>query len=45
MQITYDWVTAMGRSYCELDILFENKVPAWRFSKTKVDRKFLFIRV
>ncbi|KAJ7362346.1 hypothetical protein DFH08DRAFT_667367, partial [Mycena albidolilacea] len=26
-----------GRSYGELDILFENKVPAWRFSKTKVD--------
>ncbi|KAJ7889441.1 trehalose transport-related protein [Mycena olivaceomarginata] len=27
-----------GRSYGELDILFENKVPAWRFSKTKVDQ-------
>ncbi|KAF7350122.1 Maltose permease [Mycena venus] len=28
----------MGRSYGELDILFENKVPAWRFSKSKVDQ-------
>lgn len=27
------------RSYGELDILFENKVPAWRFKKTKADRK------
>ncbi|KAJ6503790.1 maltose permease [Mycena sanguinolenta] len=27
-----------GRSYGELDILFENKVPAWRFSGTKVDQ-------
>ncbi|KAK6984885.1 maltose permease [Favolaschia claudopus] len=27
-----------GRSYGELDILFENKVTAWRFSKTKVDQ-------
>ena len=28
-----------GRSYGELDILFMNKVPAWRFKSTKVDRK------
>ncbi|KAJ7840999.1 maltose permease [Mycena leptocephala] len=28
----------MGRSYGELDILFENRVPAWRFSKSKVDQ-------
>jgi len=28
-----------GRSYGELDILFMNKVPAWRFKHTKVDRK------
>lgn len=27
-----------NRSYGELDILFENRVPAWRFSKTKVDQ-------
>ncbi|KAJ7624653.1 trehalose transport-related protein [Roridomyces roridus] len=27
-----------GRSYGELDILFENKVPAWRFAGTKVDQ-------
>lgn len=27
-----------GRSYGELDILFENKVPAWRFKSTKVDQ-------
>ena len=30
-----------NRSYGELDLLFENRVPAWRFSKTKVDRKSL----
>ncbi|KAJ7152083.1 trehalose transport-related protein [Mycena filopes] len=28
----------MGRSYGELDILFENRVPAWRFSRSKVDQ-------
>lgn len=28
-----------GRSYGELDLLFENKVPAWRFKSTKVDRE------
>ncbi|KAJ7121612.1 maltose permease [Mycena epipterygia] len=28
----------MGRSYGELDVLFENKVPAWRFARTKVDQ-------
>ncbi|KAJ7624208.1 maltose permease [Mycena polygramma] len=27
-----------GRSYGELDILFANRVPAWRFSKSKVDQ-------
>ena len=35
----------MGRSYGELDILFENRVPAWRFKNSKVDRElptFLF---
>jgi hypothetical protein len=35
-------VAAMGRSYGELDILFENHVPAWRFSKSKVDRESPF---
>ncbi|KAJ7049352.1 trehalose transport-related protein [Mycena amicta] len=37
----YCWVRlpeTMGRSYGELDILFENKVPAWRFKNTKVDQ-------
>lgn len=29
-----------GRSYAELDTLFENRVPAWRFSSTKVNRTF-----
>jgi hypothetical protein len=29
-----------GRSYGELDLLFERKVPAWRFKRTKVDREF-----
>lgn len=32
---------AMGRSYGELDVLFENRVSAWRFSRTKVDRASL----
>nr|GAT58238.1 maltose permease [Mycena chlorophos] len=27
-----------GRSYGELDVLFEHKVPAWRFSSTKADQ-------
>ncbi|EJD45772.1 trehalose transport-related protein [Auricularia subglabra TFB-10046 SS5] len=27
-----------GRSYGELDLLFEHKVPAWRFQSTKVDQ-------
>ncbi|KAF7313085.1 Maltose permease [Mycena kentingensis (nom. inval.)] len=27
-----------GRSYGELDVLFENKVAAWRFKKTQVDQ-------
>ena len=27
------------RSYAELDLLFEHKIPAWRFRKTAVDRE------
>ncbi|EIN04153.1 maltose permease [Punctularia strigosozonata HHB-11173 SS5] len=27
-----------GRSYGELDLLFESKTPAWRFKSTKVDQ-------
>jgi len=27
-----------GRSYGELDMLFEERVPAWRFASTKVDQ-------
>jgi hypothetical protein len=27
-----------GRSYGALDLLFEHKVPAWRFARTKADR-------
>ncbi|KAJ7101255.1 maltose permease [Mycena belliarum] len=37
----YCWLRlpeTMGRSYGELDILFENKVPAWRFRDAKVDQ-------
>ena len=26
-----------GRSYAELNLLFENRVPAWKFKSTKVD--------
>jgi len=33
-----------GRSYGELDMLFEEKVPAWRFSRTKVDQFALHAR-
>ena len=29
-----------GRSYGELDLLFERKIPAWRFKSTKVDGEF-----
>jgi len=29
-----------GRSYGELDLLFERRVPAWRFKSTKVDREY-----
>jgi SP family general alpha glucoside:H+ symporter-like MFS transporter len=29
-----------NRSYGELDLLFENRIPAWRFAKTKVDREY-----
>lgn len=28
---------AKARSYAELNLLFENRVPAWKFSSTKVD--------
>jgi hypothetical protein len=28
-----------GRSYGELDILFEHRVPAWKFKTTKADRE------
>lgn len=28
---------ARARSYAELNLLFENKIPAWKFSSTKVD--------
>ena len=28
------------RSYSELDVLFERRVPAWRFKSTKVDREY-----
>ncbi|KAJ7723507.1 maltose permease [Mycena maculata] len=41
LSATYCWFRVpetMGRSYGELDILFENKIPAWRFSRTKVDQ-------
>jgi SP family general alpha glucoside:H+ symporter-like MFS transporter len=31
-----------GRGYGELDVLFNEKVPAWRFASTKVDRKSPF---
>lgn len=34
----------LSRSYGELDILFENKVPAWRFKSTKVDRECRYSR-
>ncbi|KAJ7692464.1 maltose permease [Mycena rosella] len=37
----YCWLRVpetMGRSYGELDILFQNKVPAWRFKNAKVDQ-------
>jgi MFS transporter, SP family, general alpha glucoside:H+ symporter len=27
-----------GKSYGELEVLFENRVPAWKFAKTKVDQ-------
>jgi len=27
-----------NRSYGELDLLFEHRVPAWRFKSTKVDQ-------
>jgi hypothetical protein len=29
-----------NRSYGELDVLFEHRVPAWRLAKTQVDRKY-----
>lgn len=41
--ITLFWVIfrlpeTKGRTPGELDVLFENKVPAWRFASTKVDQ-------
>lgn len=42
--IVYVWFRVpetRGRSYAELDTLFENHVPAWKFSSTKVDRECL----
>jgi SP family general alpha glucoside:H+ symporter-like MFS transporter len=33
-----------GRSYGELDLLFERKIPAWRFKSTPVDREWLAYR-
>ncbi|KAJ7091711.1 maltose permease [Mycena crocata] len=41
LSATYTWFRVpetRGRSYGELDVLFENKVPAWRFHKAKVDQ-------
>ncbi|KAJ7624619.1 maltose permease [Roridomyces roridus] len=41
LSAAYCWLRVpetRGRSYGELDILFENKVPAWRFASTKVDQ-------
>jgi MFS family permease len=43
LSFCYCWLRVpetRNRSYGELDLLFENKIPAWRFSKTKVDRKY-----
>lgn len=44
--IVYVWLRVpetRGRSYAELDTLFENNVPAWKFSSTKVNRASLLI--
>ena len=43
--IVYVWFRVpetRGRSYAELDTLFENQVPSWRFASTKVNRAFAF---
>ena len=34
-----------NKSYGELDLLFERRVPAWRFKSTKVDREFCSVWV
>lgn len=42
LSFCYCWLRVpetRNRSYGELDLLFENRIPAWRFSKTKVDRE------
>ena len=44
--IVYVWFRVpetRGRSYAELDTLFENGVPAWRFAETEVNRTFNFL--
>ncbi|KAJ9104114.1 hypothetical protein QFC19_004098 [Naganishia cerealis] len=41
LTLAYTWLRipeTRNRSYGELDLLFEHRVPAWRFSKTKVDQ-------
>ncbi|KAJ6518515.1 trehalose transport-related protein [Mycena vulgaris] len=41
LSATYCWFRlpeTMGRSYGELDVLFQNKVAAWRFKNSKVDQ-------
>ncbi|KAJ9092418.1 hypothetical protein QFC20_007373 [Naganishia adeliensis] len=41
LSFCYCWLRVpetRNRSYGELDLLFENRIPAWRFSKTKVDQ-------
>lgn len=43
LSFCYCWLRVpetRNRSYGELDLLFENRIPAWRFSKTKVDREY-----
>ncbi|KAJ9114965.1 hypothetical protein QFC24_007081 [Naganishia onofrii] len=41
LTFVYTWFRipeTRNRSYGELDLLFEHRVPAWRFAKTKVDQ-------
>lgn len=33
--IYFVFLGAKGRTYSELDELFERRIPAWRFSKTQ----------